>query len=300
MNLTSLLLSISIASLAQTPVTQEDRQKANSFYIAGDWANAITAYKKIADAEPQNFNARTRLGASLTQSGMAKEAIQPLEDAVKLGNNNQSMYYLASAYAANHQPELAFQWLEKAATNGFALPSVLDNDKGFAALKADPRYAGAREGILRNVYPCRQAAKSREFDFWLGEWDVKNVLGQPAGKSKIELMLGDCVILENWTAAPPFLYDGKSINLYNPATQKWMQTWVDDKGGLLEFINGEYKDNKMVFVTLPDPKNQVTRLTFYNLSPDLVRQQFETTTDNGKTWKTTTDLNYHRVANSGR
>jgi hypothetical protein len=93
----------------------------------------------------------------------------------------------------------------------------------------------------------------------------------------------------------PNLYSGKSFNLFNASTQKWMQTWVDDKGGLLEFINGEYKDNRMVFVTLPDAQKQITRLTFYNLGPKLVRQHFETTKDDGKTWTTTTDLQYNRI-----
>jgi hypothetical protein len=297
MKLATFLMFASVICFAQTTITPEDRQKANAFYTAKDWPNAIIAYKKIADAEPQNWNALTRLGSSLTASGNAKEAIKPLEEAVKIGNNGQSMYYLASAYAANHQTEVAFQWLEKATTNGFGLLGVFDEDKGFTALKSDARYDKGREGILRIVSPCRYAEKSRQFDFWVGEWDVTNPLGQPAGKSKIEAMLSDCVIFENWTSAPPALYAGKSINLFNANTQRWMQTWFDDKGGVIEFLNGEYKDNKMTFATRPDPKNnnQITRLTFHNMGADLVRQQFETSADDGKTWKTTIDLTYHRV-----
>ena len=91
------------------------------------------------------------------------------------------------------------------------------------------------------------------------------------------------------------MYSGKNFNLYNPTTQRWMQTWVDDKGGVIEFLNGEYKDKKMAFVTRPDTSNQITRLTFYNMGPDLVRQHFEITKDDGKTWSTTIDLSYHRI-----
>jgi len=294
MKILYLLLLIPGIGLSQSSITQEDRQKANSFYTASDWVNAITAYTKIANAEPQNWNARTRLGASLIASGKSKEAIKPLEEAVEIGKNNQSMYYLASAFAANQQRDQSFEWLEQAVKNGFAQLTVFDADKGFTSMKSDPRYDTNRELILRSVYPCRYAAKSREFDFWIGEWDVKSAQGQPAGQSKIEIILGECVILENWTSALPNMYSGKSFNLYNPTTQKWMQTWVDDKGAVLEFINGEYKDNKMVFVTLPDAQKTITRLTFHKLSPDLVRQYFETTTDNGQSWTTTIDLQYHR------
>jgi len=34
--------------------------------------------------------------------------------------------------------------------------------------------------------PCNANPKHNEFDFWIGEWDVKSPTGQPAGKSKIE------------------------------------------------------------------------------------------------------------------
>jgi hypothetical protein len=104
------------------------------------------------------------------------------------------------------------------------------------------------------------------------------------------------VIYENWTSAPPQNYAGKSFNLVNATTGKWMQTWVDDKGAVIEFIDGEYKDNKLVFITKPDANNQITRLTFFNMEPNLVRQLFEVTTDNGKTWATTTDLYYNRIS----
>ncbi|NOT77292.1 MAG: tetratricopeptide repeat protein [Cyclobacteriaceae bacterium] len=295
MKLLALLLLFPFLCIAQSSITQEDRQKANSFYVASDWSNAITAYKKIAEAEPQNWNARTRLGVSYLSSGNSKEAVKYLEEAVKIGNNNLSMYYLGSAFAMTKQPDQAFQWIEKSIKNGFAQISVFDEDKNLMALKSDSRFSKYRDEILKTVYPCRYSEKSRAFDFWIGEWDVKNVQGLPAGKSKIEVMLGDCVLLENWTSAPPNAYAGKSFNLFNSASQKWIQTWVDDKGGLIEFINGEYKDNKMEFVTHPDAKNLITRLTLYNLGPDRVRQHFETTSDDGKTWTTTTDLNYFRI-----
>lgn len=262
MKLVYLLCLVPILCSAQSPITPEDRQKAGAFFTAGDWNNAIAAYKRIADAEPQNANAR---------------------------------YRLASSFAAIGKKDEAFQWLEQAAKYGFAQLTTFESDKNLSQLKADPRYEKSKELILRMVYPCRYAEKSREFDFWIGEWDVKNTQGQPAGKSKIELMLGDCVIYENWVSAAPNLYSGKSFNLYNASTQKWMQTWVDDKGAVIEFINGEYKDNKMVFVTLPDAQQQITRLTFYNIAPNQVRQRFETTKDAGKTWTTTTDLMYFKV-----
>ncbi len=290
-----LIYLIPFISFSQTAITPEQRQQANKFYTASDWKESVKAYQFIAQAEPQNWNAKMRLGVAMTGLGKQKEALPLLEEANKMGNTFQTSYALSSAHAKDGNKDKAFQWLDSALVKGFALLTVFESDDGFNALKNDKRYETYHERILKGVYPCRYSQESRQFDFWIGEWDVKNTQGQPAGKSKIELMLGDCIIFENWTSALPNVYSGKSFNLYNSVTRKWMQTWVDDKGAVIEFIDGEYKDNKLTFITKPDPKNQITKLTFYSLNSNLVRQQFEVTSDNGKTWTTTTDLYYNRV-----
>ena len=52
--------------------------------------------------------------------------------------------------------------------------------------------------------------------------------GVPAGQSKIELILGDCVVQENWQSdGNP--YAGQSYNMYNAALRRWEQYWVDNK-----------------------------------------------------------------------
>ncbi|NJN41079.1 MAG: hypothetical protein HC811_01345 [Flammeovirgaceae bacterium] len=145
------------------------------------------------------------------------------------------------------------------------------------------------------VIPCRYNAANRQFDFWIGEWNVVNAAGQPAGKSSIQLILGDCIIYENWTTAPPNDYSGKSFNLYNATTEKWMQTWVDDKGAVIEFVDGYLDDTKMIFFTKSDQNQTTRRLTFFNLNPDQVRQFSELSNDDGKTWTTEYDFYYHRV-----
>lgn len=280
---------------AQSSVTPEQRLEANSYYLAGDWINTIKSYQSITKTEPQNWNAKMRVGVALTNTKKAKEALPYLEEAVKISNGAIPMYYLSSALAQLNEKDKAFEWLDKSLQNGLGLQTVFESDANFIALKSDARYNKHYEQLKRNVHPCQYVPEARQFDFWIGEWNALASNGQPAGKSKIERMLDDCVILENWTSALPNIYAGKSFNLYNSATKKWMQTWVDDKGGVTEFINGEYKDNKMTFVTLPDSQKQITRLTFYDLNPDLVRQHFEVTSDEGKTWATTTDLYYHRI-----
>lgn len=146
--------------------------------------------------------------------------------------------------------------------------------------------------------PCLTDPVYRQFDFWIGEWEVYAKNGKKAGDSRIELILDSCIILENWTSASGG-YAGKSFNTYNAASRQWQQTWVDNRGGSTEFLEGRYQDGKLIFQTKPFPHTKDTmairRLTFYNLLPDRVRQHGEISKDGARTWSTEYDLEYRRI-----
>lgn len=140
----------------------------------------------------------------------------------------------------------------------------------------------------------------RQFDFWIGEWEAFGLNGKKAGDSKISMLLDSCVILEEWSSAGivrGLRYAGKSFNRYNAVTRQWTQSWVDNTGGNTEY-KGWYADNKMILSTQPFSFSKDTmairRMSFFNLSPDKVRQLGEISKDNGKTWATEFDLEYRR------
>jgi hypothetical protein len=148
--------------------------------------------------------------------------------------------------------------------------------------------------------PC-SAPAYRQFDFRIGEWDVFGKNGTKAGDSKISLILDSCIILEEWTSAglnQGFRFAGKSFNTWNRITKQWQQTWVDNTGGSTEYLEGKFDENKIIFKTKPFPFSKdtmaVRKLTFFNLSPDKVRQFAEITKDNGASWQTEYDLEYRR------
>lgn len=149
--------------------------------------------------------------------------------------------------------------------------------------------------------PCSANPVYRQFDFWIGQWDVYGKKGKKAGDSKISLILDSCVILEEWTStsAPNGVtYSGKSFNTYNSTSSQWQQTWVDNAGTTTEFLKGKYEDGKMIFETYPFQFSKDTmairKLTFFNLGTDKVRQLGEITKDNGATWSVEYDLEYRR------
>ena len=145
--------------------------------------------------------------------------------------------------------------------------------------------------------PCTLDSVYRQFDFWIGEWEVFALNGKKAGDSKIEVILDSCIIVENWTSAQGN-YAGKSYNTYNAVTHEWQQTWVDNKGGSTEFLKGKASPGKVVFMTnpqlQPDKTMLIRRLSFFKLDDNKVRQFAEKSVDEGKTWKTEYDLEYRR------
>ena len=148
----------------------------------------------------------------------------------------------------------------------------------------------------------------RQFDFWVGEWDVvPNPDTRPAGtpppppgakpaSNEIQKAHSGCVLIENWVAQGQ---TGQSFNIYDRASQRWHQAWVDSNGGLHQYW-GRLENGNMVFqgdVPLgPASKfagRRTIRLTFFPLGPDRVRQFSESLGTDG-TWSVNYDLIYTR------
>lgn len=141
-------------------------------------------------------------------------------------------------------------------------------------------------------WPCQDDDTHREFDFWVGTWDVF-VGGRQVGVNVIESMLGGCVLLENWTNARD--RGGKSFNWIDRSTftePRWRQLWVDDGGNTLDYYDGHFSDGAMRFSGHTFDANGDSipqKLTFHSVHPDTVRQVFEQSTDGGATWVVTFD-----------
>jgi len=144
--------------------------------------------------------------------------------------------------------------------------------------------------------PCESQPIYKQFDFWVGEWDVKQTQaekGALVGDSRIEKLTGGCAILENWES-PGF--SGKSWNFYDVGLGKWRQIWIDATGRKAEF-SGEYHEDAMRLdggAVLADGRKIKSRMIVYNLSPDRARQYSERSTDGGKTWSVAYDFIYIR------
>ena len=143
--------------------------------------------------------------------------------------------------------------------------------------------------------PACQSAEYRQFDFWLGEWEVFLPNGKKAGDSRIEPIGAGCALLENWSGNGGF--SGKSLNSYDSTDKRWHQSWVDSSGSRLE-LAGSFADRRMVLASAPATAGSapggVQRIAWSVNDDGSVRQLWESSADAGKTWTVQFDGKYLR------
>ena len=293
-----------IQSGAAPAQTSPELQHANDLYAAQDWAGAADAYEAIAKQTPSLPAPHFRLAVALMALGRHLEALPHLQQAEKLGAPLVAVALrLAVVYAHANQPDLAFAQLQRSTSMGLTtIPPPLDRDPDLLKLHNDQRFAEFEAALDRNAHPCDHDALYRQLDFWLGEWDVVAANAPPntpPASSVITKIHNGCVILESWTAPAQ---TGQSFNIYDRSMKKWHQTWVDSTGGLHEYWGSLQYGNMVYEGDIPAPPGASgrmhTRLTFFNLGPDRVRQLSERSADGGKTWQVNFDLQYTRRSKS--
>ncbi|GAA4361531.1 hypothetical protein [Kangiella marina] len=141
--------------------------------------------------------------------------------------------------------------------------------------------------------PC-SATEYRQFDFWIGEWEVFSPKGQKVGENTIEKILGGCSLQESWRGASGNI--GHSYNIYDQTKSQWHQTWVDNGGTLLK-LNGGMEGDSMVMSGVTQGKSgAVMNKISWTPEEGNVRQVWQVSTDEGKTWQTVFDGLYKKKA----
>jgi tetratricopeptide (TPR) repeat protein len=274
--------------LASLTLVAQMVSDGDALFQKQDWAGAARAFQSAVDKDQHDGRSWFRLGSSLYRLGKNAEARNAFEKAVE--NQFQAPYAMAvvaRSYANENNAAKAAEWLNRAGDAGFLGIAFLDTDPAFEKVKSDAAFAKAREKIDLSAHPCKSQVEYRQFDFWLGEWDVQ-VSGQVTGHSRIEKMLDGCIVQENWM--PIGGIEGKSWNYYNSVSHKWEQLWMS-AGSLLK-LEGTLKDGAMHYegVTVgPAGKKILEKLTFTPMAANRVHQVWERSTDEGKTWTTAFD-----------
>jgi len=228
-------------------------EEATRLFTARQWQAAAAAYREIVEKEPANALAWFRLARALAASGDTAGALAALKSWIGAGGGNYQ--------AAMTVPELQ-------------------------SLRADPSFTA----LVAPLKPCT-SPEYRQFDFWLGEWNVEAPASPGAiSRSLITSINGGCTVHEHYSTASG--YEGYSLNFYDSAKKVWHQTWIDNQGAPL-YLEGGLDGKSMVLATNTDPM-QINRVTWTPLEDGRVRQYWKATTDGGKNWTTVFDGYYAR------
>jgi tetratricopeptide (TPR) repeat protein len=285
---------VSTGTAIAQPQADTASARAESLLAAKDYAGAASAFKVLTATHPQQPRYWVRLGVAHQLAGHTDDALAAYRHAIGMTVAPVAMYNTASVFATRGQKDSAFYWLDQLVTRAnYTNAKAVAEDKDFTSLRSDPRFATVLERMRNALRPCMTRKESRMFDFWVGDWDVRNVQGQPAGQSSVQLLLEGCALYENWVDGQGG--GGKSLNSYNEETKQWQQFWTDQYGHVTEYRESEWINGSLRYSAkqqLPQPA--LLHMTFTSLNPVLVRQFGESSTDGGKTWTPTFDLYYHR------
>ncbi len=82
-----------------------------------------------------------------------------------------------------------------------------------------------------------------QFDFWIGEWNVFDTMGNQIGESKIMKTENNCLVLEKWKGGSGVT--GTSMNFFDSSDSTWNQLWVDNTSSILR-LKGHFVSGKMI------------------------------------------------------
>lgn len=299
------VLALVVVAPLPAQVPSPAAQEAARLYGASDWPAAAEAYRALVRETPEDAVAWLRLGRALVELERPTEALEALDRALAAELQTPFLHlYRARALTQAGRADEALDALEtiqpSPALGGAA---VLRSAADLAPLRERARFQAVAQALEAAAFPCRADPVSREFDFWVGEWEVY-ANGQRAGTNVVEPILEGCALLENWTNVGG--REGKSFNWVDRSTfrePRWRQLWVADQGNTLDYYHGRYADGAMRFhghTFSPQGDSIPQKLTFHNVHPDTVRQVFEQSNDGGATWVVTWEGLYVRKKEGGR
>ncbi|MEO7744274.1 MAG: DUF1579 family protein [Usitatibacter sp.] len=148
------------------------------------------------------------------------------------------------------------------------------------------------------VYGCDNP-ESKQLDFWLGEWELtyagpNNAVAK--SRNRVTKIMDGCAVLEQFEGSPGTKLNGHSVSIFDRATKRWKQTWVDNTASYLDF-NGGLADGKMTFTREAERQGKKVRQrkVFQDIRPDALKWLWQASPDGGATWTTQWEIDYKRV-----
>jgi tetratricopeptide (TPR) repeat protein len=276
LGLVKLLMSVCLiwGGQVSAEVTSEEAQAA---YEAKDWAAAAQAFRALSETMPDSPGVWYRLGISLGHLGRVEEALGSLETAAEKGAPRSFVKSgEAQILAANGSPSRALAALNEAVQAGYSDTDALEAGAEYSSLRELEEFGDILELARRQRYPCEYDQRYRQFDFWIGDWEVFMADGRRAGSNSISKSESGCLLLESWSGASGG--SGTSMNFFDAKQGQWVQVWVSGDATLIDIRGGMDEGSMVLTGTIQDaanPDGAPFRGTWTLLDDGRVRQFFE-------------------------
>jgi tetratricopeptide (TPR) repeat protein len=217
---------------------------ASLAFEQGRWEDVIAEYRAILAASPEDRLSWLRIAQAERELGRHREALATLEQA-RLASAPEAMVDLERArnWLALGDMKEAIDALETADHVGLRALALLEEAPDFEPLRADSRFQQIYRNVRNRVYPCESMPAAREFDFWLGRWEVRMPNGTLIGYDSIQKRDGGCAIHEEWAGSGGS--SGTSMLFYLPSREQWRQIWVGSGATMIDMagslIDGEMR-----------------------------------------------------------
>lgn len=148
--------------------------------------------------------------------------------------------------------------------------------------------------------------KHRQFDFWIGTWDVNlRMLQQDlefedsiSAQAHIYSVLGGKAILELWDSKP---IKGYSLRYFDPKADQWVLwlNWPGENQSTISKLTGQFRHGRGDFTsgfTTSDGQEITQRYSFNDITPFSLRWDDLFSVDGGKTWQKNWRMEFTRTA----
>jgi hypothetical protein len=270
---------------------------ADSLFEAKQWSEAAQAYRLQTQATPDDGRAWYRFAISARESGDMKSAESALQKAAALefAPIRVQLEHATQLVVAGDN-EAAVDQLRDIYASGFTAAGLITGNAVLARMTGFEAFDELIAAMSVQAYPCEHDERFSEFDFWLGEWEVRDAAGNYAGRNRIEKVERGCLLTETWTGASGST--GFSINYVDMADGKWVQIWSAAGGTQINYRGGLTADGMRLVGNIQGVGGGASApfRGLWALLPDgRVRQFFEQSNDGGETWTTWFDGYYTRL-----
>ena len=187
------------------------------------------------------------------------------------------------------------------------IPALLFSVVPVVAVASGLELAAPRPALSQQSLQVNPAlpAESRQFDFWVGEWDVNLRVRQDDiswkdsqdAVARIYPILKGKALLELWDEQR---IKGFSVRYFDTERQRWV-LWLNwpgmNRSGSSKLV-GEFRHGRGEFYSAkarPDGVQAVSRYTFSDITPTSLRWDDAYSADGGKTWSSSWIMEFSRT-----